>query len=83
MVSQMDISIPYSWQQWGAYWADILNFIQKEQKINALIEISETKDGSRKELASRERKIKDFKANKRRPNQHVGFDKRDLREDMV
>ena len=57
--------------------------LERIKKINALIEISETKDGSRKELASRERKIKDFKANKRRPNQHVGFDTRDLRGDMV
>lgn len=34
-------------------------------------------------MASRERKIKEFKANKRRPNQHTGFDKRDLRGDTV
>jgi len=34
-------------------------------------------------MASRERKIKEFKANKKRPNQHMGFDKRDLRGDMV
>lgn len=57
--------------------------LERKKNFYALIEISETKDGSRKDMASRERKIKEFKANKRRPNQHMGLDKRDLRGDMV
>lgn len=44
------------------------------------MEIPETKDDSHKEMASRERKIKEFKTNKRRPNQHTGFGKRDQRD---
>lgn len=83
MVSQMDISIAYSWQQWGTIRQTFKFHLERKKFFNALIEISETKDGSRKEMASRERKIKEFKANKKRPNQHMGFDKRDLRGDMV
>lgn len=47
------------------------------------MEIPETKDNSSKKMASREGKIKEFKTNKRRPNQHMGFGKRDQREDRV